>query len=305
MSQENLHETTAAPKPDGPFRDRLLFWFIRIILAVLHLVPYPLRIRIGGWFFKHIVAPVAGYRRRIRVNLDLVLPNIDPVEKERLTRAVPENFGRTMIELFSPGEFLEIARKTTLNGPGLEALEKARVSKQSAILVSGHFGNYDVVRAKMIDQGFDVGGLYRPMKNAFFNDYYVSTISKIGQPLFQRGRRGMAQMVKFLRSGGTLAILIDQHMGQGAPLTFFGQPAQTALSAAQLALKYNAVLIPCYAIRQEDGLNFRIELEEPVPIGSAEEMTQALNDSLEKRVRENMDQWLWIHRRWKAAGSPE
>lgn len=305
MSQENLQKPTTVQKTEGPFRDRLLNWVIRIILTILHLVPYPLRIRVGGWFFKQIVAPLAGYRRRIRANLDLVLPDIDPFERERLTRAVPENFGRTMIELFSPTEFLDIARKTTLNGPGLQALEQARATKQPAILVSGHFGNYDVVRAKMIDEGFDIGGLYRPMKNAFFNDYYVSTISKIGQPLFKRGRHGMARMVKFLRSGGTLAILIDQHMGQGAPLTFFGQPARTALSAAQMALKYNAVLIPCYAIRQNDGLHFRIELEEPVPVGSAEEMTQALNDSLEKRVRENMDQWLWIHRRWKAADSVE
>lgn len=305
MAQPKSKPVPLEDKPSGPLSDRLLYWFVRALLAILHILPYGLRVKFGGWFFNHIVSPFAGYRKRIRSNLDLVLPDLPENEREKLTRQVPDNFGRTMIELFSPAEFLEISRETPIKGPGLEALEKARENGKPTILVSGHFGNYDVVRSRLIAEGLDVGGLYRPMNNAFFNKYYVSTISKIGQPLFQRGRKGMAQMVKFLRSGGTLAILIDQHMGRGARLTFFGKPANTALSAAQLALKYDAVLIPCYAIRQPDGLQFRIELEEPVTIGSPEEMTQALNDSLEVRVRENMDQWLWIHRRWKASVSTD
>lgn len=305
MPQPKSKPISIDEKPSGPLSDRLLYWFIRTLLAVLHVVPYGLRVKFGGWFFSHIVSPIAGYRPRIRSNLDLVMPELGETEREKLTWDVPDNFGRTMIELFSPTEFLEIAQETPIHGPGLEALNAARENGKPSILVSGHFGNYDVVRSRLIAEGLDVGGLYRPMNNAFFNKYYVSTISKIGQPLFQRGRRGMAQMVKFLRSGGTLAILIDQHMGRGARLTFFGKPANTALSAAQLALKYDAILIPCYAIRQPDGLQFRIELEDPIAIGTAEEMTQALNDSLETRVRENMDQWLWIHRRWKASVSAD
>jgi KDO2-lipid IV(A) lauroyltransferase len=301
MPNETHVKSVVTNPPNGSISDRILYYVIRLILAALHVVPYPQRVRIGGWFFQTIVGPIAGYRKRIRANLDLVFPEMDAVEKARLTRDVPANFGRTMIELFSPEEFLKIAHQTQIEGPGFQALIDARARGQASILVSGHFGNYDIVRAKMIREGFDVGGLYRPMKNAFFNDFYVSTISKIGQPLFPRGRRGMSQMVKFLRAGKTLAILIDQHMGKGAPLTFFGKPAKTALSTAQLALKYDAVLIPCYAIRESDGINFKIVMEEPVEAGDPVEMTQALNDSLERRVRENMDQWLWIHRRWKAA----
>ena len=94
-------------------------------------------------------------------------------------------------------------------------------------------------------------------------------------------------------------MLIDQHMDDGAPLQFFGQTAYTALSAAEMALKYEAELVPFYAIRTTEGAGFRIILEAPIESGSAEVMTQALNDSLEIRVRENMDQWLWSHRRWK------
>jgi KDO2-lipid IV(A) lauroyltransferase len=106
-------------------------------------------------------------------------------------------------------------------------------------------------------------------------------------------------MVRHLRSGGMLGMLIDQHMGHGAPLTFFGKTALTALSAADLALKYDALLVPTYGIRGPDGLSFTIVVEAPIPAGTPEAMTQALNDSLEALVRRHMDQWFWIHRRWK------
>lgn len=96
-----------------------------------------------------------------------------------------------------------------------------------------------------------------------------------------------------------VGLLVDQFMIRGAPLTFFGKPAPTALSAAELALKYDALLVPIYGIRQPDGLNFEIRVEAPILHSDAETMTQALNDSLEALTRQHMDQWFWIHRRWK------
>ncbi|MBK5932779.1 lysophospholipid acyltransferase family protein, partial [Rhodovulum imhoffii] len=129
--------------------------------------------------------------------------------------------------------------------------------------------------------------------------HYTRAMATIGEPLFPRGRQGLGEMLRFLRSGGMLGIVIDQYMRHGAPLTFFGKTAPTALSAAQMALKYDALVVPIYGVRQSDGVSFEIVAEAPVPHGTAKEMTQALNDSLEAQVRRNMDQWLWIHRRWK------
>ena len=154
---------------------------------------------------------------------------------------------------------------------------------------------------RSIARGYRVGALYRPMSNPWFNDHYVRAISRIGTPLFPRGKTGLAQMVRFLRGGGMLGLLIDQHMGHGARLQFFGHDALTALSAAELALKYDALVVPTYGVRRENGLDFEIVVEAPIPHGSPEEMTQALNDSLERLVREHLDQWFWIHRRWKGA----
>jgi Kdo2-lipid IVA lauroyltransferase/acyltransferase len=272
---------------------------IRGLIWVLLRLPYAARVQVCGWVMAQIIAPIAGYRTRVRENLGLVLPDMPKSEVERLARSVPDNVGRTIIEIYSGAAFIARAAATPPEGAGLAALEAAHATGRPVILVTGHFGNYDASRAALLARGFRVGALYRNMKNTYFNAHYVAAISRIGTPLFPRGRSGLTDMVRHLKSGGMLGLLIDQHMGHGADLTFFGVAAQTALSAAELALKYNALLIPTYAIRQPDGLNFRIIVEAQIAHGTPEAMTQALNDSLERVVRAHPDQWFWIHRRWK------
>lgn len=271
-----------------------------LIWGLLRL-PYRWRVPLCGWVMSRLIAPVAGYRRRVRDNLALVLPDLPEGEVDRIARAVPDNVGRTVIEIYSGAEFVAHAVGHPLTGGGVAALEAAHREQRPVILVTGHFGNYDASRAALIARGYRVGALYMPMTNRHFNDHYVRAISGIGTPLFPRGRAGLADMVRHLRSGGMLGMLVDQHMGHGEELTFFGRPALTALSAAELALKYQALLIPTYAVRRADGLSFDIIVEPPIPEGAPEAMTQALNDSLETLVRQHMDQWFWIHRRWKTA----
>ena len=272
---------------------------IRALIWALLRLPYATRVRLCGWVMARIVAPIAGYRARVRENLAIAIPDLPPAEVARLTLAVPDNVGRTIIEIYSGPEFAARAAATPPEGAGLAALEEAHRAGRPVILVTGHFGNYDASRAALLARGFRVGALYRNMKNRHFNDHYVHAISRIGTPLFPRGRAGLTDMVRHLKSGGMLGLVIDQHMQHGAALTFFGIRAQTALSAAELALKYDALLVPTYAIRRPDGLNFRIVVEAPIAVDTPEKMTQALNNSLETLVRAHLDQWFWIHRRWK------
>lgn len=272
---------------------------LRGLIGALLLLPYRWRVPLCGWVFARLIAPLAGYSRRIRDNLALIFPDMPEAEIRRMLRAVPDNVGRTVIELYSGAEFAARAKAAPLHGPGLAALEDARAAGRPVVLVTGHFGNYDASRAALIARGFPVGGLYRPMTNAYFNAHYVAAIRSVGEPLFARGRQGMAGMIRFLRQGGMLGIVQDQHMKYAPVLRFFGQPAKTALSAAELALKYDALLVPTYAIRQPDGLSFDILVDAPIPPSNAETMTQALNDHLEAHVRLHPDQWFWIHKRWK------
>jgi KDO2-lipid IV(A) lauroyltransferase len=280
-------------------RHRLQDRALRGLIWLLLCLPYRWRVPLCGWVMSRVIAPVAGYRRRVRENLAMVLPDLDPGEVSRIARAVPDNVGRTVIEIYSGAEFIARAASQPLTGGGVAALETAHRSGRPVILVTGHFGNYDASRAALIARGYRVGALYMPMANRSFNEHYVRAISGIGTPLFPRGRAGLAGMVRHLRSGGMLGMLVDQYMRHGEALTFFGRPALTALSAAELAIKYDALLVPTYAVRKPDGLSFDIIVEPPIPHGSPEAMTQQLNDSLEALVRRHVDQWFWIHRRWK------
>lgn len=285
--------------PEPNMSDRLTDAAFRTVLAVARALPYERRVPLSGWIVSRLVAPIAGWRRRIRDNLALVCPDLPAEEVERLVRAVPDNVGRTMIELYSGDDFLARVRDLPIAGPGAEALAEAHREGRPVILATGHFGNYDVARAALIARGYRVGALYRPMKNPLFNAHYLAAISRIGTPLFPRGRPGMAAMVKFLKSGGMLGLLMDQHMSHGAATTFFGHPALTATSAADLALRYGARIVPIYGVRREDGIGFDIVTEAPIPPSDPETMTQAINDSLERLTRRHMGQWFWIHRRWK------
>lgn len=290
---------TDSSQPRGTLRQWVTNLAIRGILAVLLALPYRWRVPLCGWVISRLVSPIARWPRRIRANLELTQPDLPEAEIRRMIRAVPDNIGRTVIEIYSGAEFIDRATRLPLTGPGVPALEAALAAKRPAILATGHFGNYDAVRAALIARGFPLGALYRPMSNPWFNAHYVRAIGTIGQPLFEQGRRGMASMLKHLRGGGMLGILPDQRMQSGAPLHFFGVEAKTALSTAEMALKYGAVLIPTYAIRQPDGLSFQIVVDAPIPPGTPEAMSQALNDSLEQIIRQHPEQWLWVHRRWR------
>ncbi|MGY6633989.1 MAG: lysophospholipid acyltransferase family protein [Alkalilacustris sp.] len=281
-------------------RDWTVAQGVRGLLWLGGRLPYRARVRILGLIGGRVFAPLSDFPTRIRANLALVCPELDRAAQRRIVRNVPVNAVRTLVEIHSGPEFTAAAAAAQVRGAEhLAAVEAAHAAGRPVILVSGHFGNYDVPRAALAARGIPVGGLYRPLKNRFYNTLYVDKIARISGPVFPRGRRGLAEMVRFLRDGGVVGLLIDQRMGNGVPLSFFGRPAWTALSAAEMALKYDALILPAYGRRINDGMDFELVLEPPIPHGDPAGMTQALNDSLERMVRADMEQWLWFHRRWR------
>ncbi len=272
----------------------------RAVIGTAMSLPYSKRVPFTGWAVGQI-AGLAGWRKRIRDNLALVYPELSESEIRRLVRKVPDNVGRTLIEIWSGQEFRERARDFPFTGGGVAALEKAKAEKRPAIVITGHFGNYDAVRAALIERGYRIGGLYIPMANGYFNDRYVKAIGGIGTPIFERSRSGKGQkeMVRFLKSGGFVGLIADHFMGHGVPIEFLGHPARTALNPAKMALKYDALLVPIYGLRLDDGLSFEIIVDNPIPHCDPVEMTRAANASLETLVHRHPEQWFWIHRRWK------
>ncbi len=234
-------------------------------------------------------------------NLAMVFPDMQEPERRRITRAVTDNVGRVVMENYATADQMERALNWEPHGPGWDAAEAARAEGRPILFISGHYGNYQAGRAALNARGYQMGGLYRPLNNAYLNDHYIATIENVGGGAFTRDRRGLAGFVKHLRGGGQGAILIDQYFFGGPIHDFLGHPAPTSPAAAEMALKYNALLVPIYSTRAENGLDFDIELEAPIPHSDPKTMTQALNDSLAARVRAMPEQWFWLHDRWKPA----
>ncbi|MCT8160066.1 lysophospholipid acyltransferase family protein [Pseudoruegeria sp. SHC-113] len=280
--------------------DRAVDLAARAVIGAARLLPYRTRVRAVGGLTAYVIGPLAGFPKRIRANLEYVGADLSEPEIRALCREVSRNVGRNLIEMYSAEEFKAHAAQTPVEGPGTDTLFAARDAGAPVVIVTAHFGSYDAARAAVVAQGCEIGGLYKPMTNPYFNAHYVEALSAIAKPMFPRGRKGLAEMLKFLKGGGMVGLLIDQDIANGALLEFFGKPARTPLSAAEMAIRYDAPMIPIFGIRKENGVDFRLEVQAPIPPGTAEEMTQAFNDRLEALVRENMGQWFWIHRRWEA-----
>jgi KDO2-lipid IV(A) lauroyltransferase len=290
----------APPRSDDQRRlDYLANIVLRGVIGLALALPYSLRIPFVGWLTRALIAPLAGYRRRARNNLAMIMPDLPEADRNRIADEACDNAGRTLIENYSSRQLMARMAGKPIVGDGLAVLEAARAAGRPAILVSGHFGNYEAARAALVARGYKIGGLYRPMANAFFNEHYVKTMEAFGGPVFPQGPRGTAGFVRHLKAGGQLVLLFDQFVIEAAPMDFMGKPAHTATSAAELSLRYKADLIPFYATRDPNGLDFAIELEAPIPPSDPVTMTMALNRSLEARIRAHPGQWFWIHRRWK------
>jgi KDO2-lipid IV(A) lauroyltransferase len=271
---------------------------IRGLIGLALALPFRWRVPLLGGLMRRVIGPLAGYRRRARQNLAMIWPDRPEAERNRIADQALDNAGRALIENYSTADLLARGRQTVPQGAGLAALETAQAEGRPVILITGHFGNYEAGRAALVARSYSIGGLYRPMANRYFNAHYIRTMEAFGGPVFPQGRAGTAGFVRYLKAGGILVLLFDQK-APGQWIDFLGQPAQTAVSAAELALRYKADLIPFYAIRQPDGLSFRVELEAPVPRTTPLAMTEALTRSLEARIEQDPGQWFWIHRRWK------
>ena len=299
MSDKHKNSSIKVKKRSS-FLDLSIYIFVRYLLGILSILPYRTKISLGGLIYQKIFSPLSGNRKRIIDNLKLIFPDLEKRKREELCSQVPNNIGRTLFELLSPNAFSNIAKSAKVSGPGFKILKDAQEQKKPVILVSGHFGNYDVVRVVLNTNQISVGALYKPMNNPYFNTFYERCIKQIAEPLFPRGRAGMGNMMRYLEDGNVVALLIDQYMSHGEPLKFLGHTAYTATSAAKLALKHDALLITFYVVRNDDGINFDLVFESPVKPSTPNEMTQVLNDRLEKQIRKNMGQWLWTHKRWKS-----
>jgi KDO2-lipid IV(A) lauroyltransferase len=272
---------------------------LRGLIGTLLRLPYTTRVPAMGRALSGAIAPLAGYRKRAEANLALIYPEMKAPQRKQIARDCCNNFGRTLIENYSWQEFSDRLAKTTPTGAGLAVLKQAESDKRPVIFVTAHYGNHEAPRQVLTAMGYTIGGLYRPMMNPFFNAHYAKTMTSWGGPVFEQGRRGTMGFARHLKSGGMGTLLFDV-AAKGVSLPFLGHPAHTATSAADIALRMDAVVIPYFGIRQPDGLSFAVEVEAPITPASPEHMMAEMTARLEAQIARDPAQWFWVHRRWKS-----
>ncbi|MEM8788167.1 MAG: lysophospholipid acyltransferase family protein [Pseudomonadota bacterium] len=272
---------------------------VRILRAALSVLGPRTRGAMVERLGRFVVMAVPGLRRRILDNLALIYPAMPPPQRQRLAARAAGRSVRNMYEILENHRLVAIRDQIELvETPGLAALLKAHDEGRGVFLISGHFGRFDAGRAALMRRGVEVGAVYRPQNNPFYNAELIRQFAKVGGPMLPRGRAGTRQLIRHMKGGGVMAVLIDQRAGLGESLDFMGQPAMTSTDIAELALRLNLLVVPGYAVRIDDGLNYRVEIEPPVPHTDPVTMTQALNDSLAARVHADPSEWYWLHRRW-------
>lgn len=269
------------------------------VLGLLRALPYRARLATGSALLRTAVACSAGLRRRIDRNLAFIFPEKSDAERVAIRWQTADTFGRTFTETFTARAFQARAPWSEPAGPGWEALQATLAEGKGALLVGGHFGQWEAVRGALKARGIEVGALYRPLNNPWVEKVYFDNMSFHGSPMLPRGREGMKDLIRHLKGGGVVAVLLDQFVLDGDLVEFVGQPAPTGTAIAALAARYNVPMIPAYGTRQPDGESIAIDFEEPLAPGTPSEMTQAAADSLSARIRLNPGQYYWLHRRWK------
>lgn len=287
---------------DAPLEGSTADWVadkaLRGLIAAALALPYERRVPMMGAALRRVIGPLAGYLKRADANLAFIYPDMPADKRRALAAACCDNFGRTLIENYSWQEFGERLKDTAPIGAGLAPLAEAAKARRPVIFVTAHFGNHEAPRQVLTRMGHTIGGLYRPMQNAYFNAHYAKTMTSWGGPVFAQGRRGTMGFARHLKSGGMGTLLFDVS-ANGISLPFLGQPAHTATSAADIALRLDALVIPYFGIRQPDGLSFAVEVEAPITPGTPRAMLAEMTARLEAQIARNPAQWFWVHRRWK------
>ena len=279
----------------------LEFILIKILFFFFQLIGYRLSSNLG-FFIGRFIGPIFRSKKIIIQNLKKA--NIQHSENLSLIASnVLGNYGRIFAEYIYLKKFRNNELKKYISIDGLEHLENLKKNKKRAVFISGHFNNFELMAMEIEKAGIDLAAIYRPLNNVFLNKT-MEQIRKeyICKNQIKKGRAGSREIIKKLSEGKSIALMIDQRVREGEKVKFFDNLATTTTIPAQLAKKYNCELVPIYIERKESNY-FKIYISKPIKVGkrkSIQQITEFLNQVLEKMILKNVDQWIWTHDRWKS-----
>tara|TARA_B100000287_G_scaffold351320_1_gene340394 strand:- start:429 stop:1289 length:861 start_codon:yes stop_codon:yes gene_type:complete len=276
------------------------FIFINIFFFFFKLIGYKISSNLG-FLIGRLFGPI--FRSKTLIVENLKKSNISIKQNyNEVASNVLGNYGR----IFSEYPFLKSFRSGQLNNfieiNGKNYLENILKEKKRVVFISGHFNNFELMAMQIEKIGIELSAIYRPLNNIFLN----KTMEKIRTQYIcknqiKKGMAGTRQVIRNLKKGSSVALMIDQRVREGLKVKFFGNLATTTTIPAQLVKKYKCELVPIYIERKEKHY-FKMHISKPIKINTkktTQEITLFLNTVLEKMILKNPDQWIWTHDRWK------
>lgn len=229
---------------------------------------------------------------------------LSPAQRRRLGLRVFVNLGQTVMEWMVLPACSTQRLNPLITCEGLAHLRQALAHGRGAILVTAHFGNWELIPLYLGSLGFEGAAVARRLRYSEYESFLRDLRGSRGVATLARGATKDA--VRLLRANHIVGMLPDQDVDSldGVFVPFFGRPTYTPLGPAALSLMSGAPILPCFIIRE--GHRFRFVIEPSVAVSQApnrlEAMTQltaAWSAVVESYVRRYPDHWVWMHRRWK------
>ena len=272
--------------------------FINIFFFIFKILGYRKSSDLGGIIGKYI-GPIFRSKKLIIRNLEKAGINKN---LNNIASNVLNNYGRIFAEYVHLKNFKNNKLKKYISIEGSEHLENIKKNRKNVVFISGHFNNFELMAMQIENSGIECAALYRPLNNPFLNKLMEKIrIRDICKTQIKKGRAGTREIIKNLKQGKSIALMIDQRVREGEKINFFNNLATTTTIPAQLIKKYNCEVVPIYIERNKNNY-FKMYVSKPIKIKKTktiQEITLFLNEVLEKMILKNIDQWIWSHDRWK------
>lgn len=301
-------------KPSSEFLSPLDTFFYRLIDGVAarfgHLSPQQ-GARIGVFLGRVLFRLHRRYRNIAMGNLKNAFPELKKPEIRAIALQVFENLGKLFYEICWSARFTEEKLRRHVRIEGLSHLYAAHAMGKGVLVLTGHFGNWELMLMSGKLFGLPISIVYRPMDFKPLEAFIVNFRTRFGARLIPK-KKSFRKILDRLNQGELVGILLDQNVArrEGVFAPFFNIPACTNTGMALLALKTGAPVVPMFLVR-EDNFHYRTVILPPLPFVNTgdkdrdvETNTAIYNQAIEDMVRKYPDQWFWVHRRWNTKPLP-
>ena len=280
------------------------YFFEYIIISLLFIlfkfIGYQNSSNIGAKIGK-IFGPIFRSKNIIKKNLEYAGIKNES-EQKKVMEEMWENYGRILAEYPFLKKFKTNELKKYITIEGQEYIADIKSKNKKAVFVSGHFNNFELMAMQLENLGVDLAAIYRPLNNFLMNRKIEKIrINHICKKQIKKGKSGSRDVLKYLKQGTSIALMIDQRVSEGKKIKFFNKHALTTTIPAQIAIKYECAVIPIY-IERYNKYYFKMKISKPLNLSkndSLELISEKLNHLLEKMIMKNPSQWIWSHNRWK------